>query len=219
MRRRAAGVLAAWAIAALASLLGGTAANPVADTWYEAAAKMTRDAADARASSKPKPKRRSRRKDAHGCKYAGNRPGRVRTRALERAARCLINRQRRAAGLKRVRANRKLRRAAARHSADMVRRRYFSHFSPEGETQRDRVRAAGYLRKATSWTLTEVLAWGLRSASTPARTVALWMESPGHRAAMLTPAVRQIGVAFARGTPAGHRRGATWTANFGVTTR
>lgn len=214
MRKHAAGVLAAWAVAALASTLGGTVADPAGRSWFESAAQMTRDASAA--ERKPgKAKRRPRRKDVNGCRYAGNRPSRFSDRTLERATRCLINRERKLAGRKRVRASRKLRIAATRHAADMVRRRYFSHFSPEGHTQRDRVRAAGYLDGASSWTLTEVLAWGYSPAPTPARTVKMWMDSPGHRAAMLHPDVRRVGIAMIAGTPAGHRRGATWTGNFG----
>ena len=83
---------------------------------------------------------------------AGRRRGELQDRARRCAAGrrpsatlCLINRERRAHGLVPLSGNARLGRAAGRHAADMVRRGYFAHVSPEGQTFVDRLRDAGYL--------------------------------------------------------------------------
>ena len=64
--------------------------------------------------------------------------------ALVRAAiACEIDRVRVSKGLRWLRDNRRLTIAARRHSADMVRRRYFSHYSPAGSSPGDRARRTG----------------------------------------------------------------------------
>src|SRR5262245_13821648 len=59
---------------------------------------------------------------------------------------CLINRQRRAHGLRRLRLDRKLSRAARGHAADMVRRHYFDHNSRSGASFDARIRRTGWTR-------------------------------------------------------------------------
>jgi len=105
--------------------------------------------------------------------------------------------------------------AAARHSADMVRRRYFSHVSPDGGTLRKRIAASGYLNGASYWTLGEVLAWAGGRSFTPAGVVKAWMRSPAHKRALLIASFREIGIGITHGIPANQRHGATWTANMG----
>jgi uncharacterized protein YkwD len=130
------------------------------------------------------------------------------------AVRCEINAVRRAAGLAPIRATRKLRVAARRHSEDMVARRYFSHVSPSGATVRDRVARVGYLRGARSTRVGENIGWGTGTAATPAQIVAAWMRSPPHRRIILTPGFRELGVGIARGVPEGGD-GRTYTLNVG----
>ena len=171
--------------------------------------------ADPPGPSPPAPPRDLRRRDAFGCAYAANRPREVRDARLERATVCAINRLRTRRGLHPVRQHPRLQRAASGHAADMVRRRYFSHQSPEGLSSYDRIRRAGYLRGAAYWTLAEDLAWETGPGPSPADTVRAWMRSPGHRRALLLASVREIGVALVHGTPMGSRGGATWAANLG----
>lgn len=96
----------------------------------------------------------------------------------------------------------------------MVSRHYFAHTSPAGRTFVDRLRAAGYLWPARSWSAGEVLAWGAGELSTPAATVGAWMRSPVHRRVLLRRRYREIGVGIAAGTPPGDR-GATYAAELG----
>ena len=161
------------------------------------------------------PPRVIKRRDAGGCAYAGNEPGEARPALLRAAAICLIDGERHKRGLRAVHRSRALERAATDHARDMVTRRYFSHFTPTGRGVPQRVAATGYIRANHAWTLGEVLAWLVRPRPTPAATVDAWMHSPPHRAVLLRPSFRDIGVGFARGNPRSGQAGATWAGELG----
>ena len=127
---------------------------------------------------------------------------------------CLLNQQRAAAGLPRIHANRKLARAARRHSDDMVARDYFDHSSPSGVTLVDRLTAVHYVTARIAWYAAENIAWGMGHSATPAAIVRMWMHSPPHRANILSSQARDAGVGIAVGAP-GRHRGATYTLDFG----
>ena len=132
---------------------------------------------------------------------------------------CLVNVERRERALPALRANDDLERAAQRHSADMVDRRFFDHDSPGGTSVRDRVERTGYLKGARRWSLGENIGWASRSISSPAGMVQAWMESPGHREIILTRVFREAGVGIAMGVPSGRGAGATFTMDFGLAAR
>jgi hypothetical protein len=120
----------------------------------------------------------------------------------------LTNRQRADRGLVPVVPSARLAAAARAHNDDMVRRGFFAHECPDGGSVADRVRAAGYDFRVVA----ENLAAGQRTA---AEVVQGWMDSPGHRANLLHPDVREIGVAFREGGA----HGTTWTQVFGTPLR
>ncbi len=136
---------------------------------------------------------------------------------LGRAAVCLINQKRAARGLRRLRINYRLSRAARRHTRDMVRHRYFDHVSKRGRDIVDRLYGTGYLGARSSWTVGENLAWGSGGRGTPREIVRSWMHSPGHRQNLLSSRFREIGIGVVdqgpvpTGTPA-----ATYTTTFGA---
>jgi uncharacterized protein YkwD len=127
---------------------------------------------------------------------------------------CLINRDRRAQRLPPLTVNLRLSRAAGRHAADMVRRGYFSHDSPEGQTFVDRLRLTGYFGRC-GWSAGETLAWGAGAESSPRSRVQAWMHSPPHRAVLLGRSYREAGVAVLRGSPVDPTLGYTYAAEFG----
>ena len=150
------------------------------------------------------------------CSGTRIRPSASNVRYVRRATLCLINAERRARGMRPLRGNAALARAALRHSRDMVRRKYFSHTSRSGRTFVDRIRVTGYLRRARRWTVGENLAWGSSYRATPAQIVRAWMRSPGHRANILNRRFREAGLGIAIGAPrrvAG--RSATYSNEFG----
>jgi stress response protein SCP2 len=115
------------------------------------------------------------------------------------------NAERARAGLVPLTVDRRLAAAAQAHTADMVARGFFAHETPDGVSVADRVLAAGYPYSVVA----ENIAAGQHTA---AEVVDGWLDSPGHRANILNPAVRQIGVGFTPGGPCG----TTWTQVFGT---
>jgi uncharacterized protein YkwD len=128
---------------------------------------------------------------------------------------CEVNRVREGRGLDALRPDRRLARAGAEQARDMVRRGYFSHVTPEGETLSDRLRDAGYISGRVRWRVGETLSWGQGPRSTPAVTVEAWLASPPHRRVLLGARYREIGVGLASGVPAGGA-GSTFAAEFGA---
>lgn len=129
---------------------------------------------------------------------------------------CLHNQIRAEHDLPALRENKRLRKAALGHSKDMVRDGFFEHTTPEGVTMVDRILKAKYVRDDEGWVLGENLAWGTGSLGTPRGAVAAWMDSPGHRANLLKPGYREMGVGVVVGVPVSDAAGATYTVDFGV---
>ena len=135
-------------------------------------------------------------------------------RVLVRATLCQLNVERARHRLRPLRLNRRLSAAARAHSSAMASKRFFSHNSLNGASFLDRIRRTGYLRGARSWTVGENIAYGTGRLSTPRAIGRGWMNSPGHRANILSRSFRSIGIGIAAGTPYG-RGGATYTTDFG----
>jgi uncharacterized protein YkwD len=122
----------------------------------------------------------------------------AKTRVVE-----LVNGERGKNGCGPVHADTRLDQAAQGHSADMVKRNYFSHDTPEGVDPWERARAAGYTTPTG-----ENIAAGQHTADD---VVTSWMNSPGHRANILNCDSHAIGMGLARsaeGQP-------YWTQMFG----
>jgi uncharacterized protein YkwD len=135
-------------------------------------------------------------------------------RVLVRATLCVLNARRARHDLRPLRLNRNLSTAARRHSRAMARRKFFSHDSLDGASFVDRIRATGYLSGARSWLVGENIAYGSGDRSSPRSIGTAWMNSPPHRANILSKSFREIGIGLALGTPVGSG-GATYTTDFG----
>jgi uncharacterized protein YkwD len=84
----------------------------------------------------------------------------------------------------------------------MVRRSFFDHVTPGGETLTERIREdTRYLTGALSWEIGENLAWGTGRLATPTQIVRGWMRSPGHRRNILHRGFREMGLGVALGAP------------------
>ena len=105
---------------------------------------------------------------------------------LEKQMLDLVNRERQAAGLSPLTPDPELTEVARRHSADMFKRSYFAHDTPEGLTPFDRMRAAN-VRFITA---------GENLALAPTISVAHTglMNSPGHRANILRGEFGRVGI-------------------------
>lgn len=98
----------------------------------------------------------------------------------------LVNVERAANGLTPFTLEAALSDVARAHSADMVAKGYFAHTNLEGLSPFDRMSRAGI----TYRTAAENIAW----ASTVQATHTALMNSPGHRANILNPALHRIGI-------------------------
>jgi uncharacterized protein YkwD len=124
-----------------------------------------------------------------------------------------INHARAAHHLAPVHGSAQLHNAAKRHSHDMMLRRYFAHTSPLGSTVYTRIVASGFV-SGFSWLGGETLAWGTGALAAPGAVVNGWLASPEHRAIMLSPTYRWIGISRTCGTFEGHRGACVWTADW-----
>jgi uncharacterized protein YkwD len=152
------------------------------------------------------------------CESADSQPGQVSVTDAREAVLCLMNAQRTARGLKRLRAQPDLAEAAGRFARQMVRDRFFDHTSPGGSTMVSRIKATSYLRDVVRWTVGENLAWGTGTKATPRATVDAWMHSADHRANLLDRGFAEVGIGIAAGAPAeldGDETGGTYVTDFG----
>ena len=133
---------------------------------------------------------------------AGARPASTTASSLLAA----INGTRAAHGLASVRVDSRLARVARSHSLDMLRRNYFSHGAFAA-----RVRSSG----APGPVFGEDLAWG--TAATPQWIIDQWLASPAHRAVLLRPGFRRVGIGIVTGTFNGYGGTTVVTADFAGT--
>lgn len=124
-------------------------------------------------------------------------------KALESEVVRLVNIERSKHGLAALKENWELSRVARYKSADMAAKNYFSHTSPTYGSPFRMMESFGIRYSSAG----ENIAMGQR---TPQEVMNAWMNSPGHRANILSPSYTQIGVGFAK-----NRNGkAYWTQMF-----
>jgi uncharacterized protein YkwD len=125
--------------------------------------------------------------------------------AQEQSLLAAINAARAANGAPPLRIGARLQHAADAHSAAMARSGSFTH----GNWYR-RLRAHGVRGR----TLGETIAWGVGIDGTAQAIVAMWLASPPHRATMLRPGFRRVGVGIAVGRMSGYSGARVATADF-----
>ncbi|HYX84976.1 MAG TPA: CAP domain-containing protein [Gaiellales bacterium] len=124
-----------------------------------------------------------------------------------------INHARARHGLRGVRGSSILRGAAIRHSDDMIARDYFDHTSPSGSTFTSRIERTGFV-SGYNWVAGETLAWGVGTRIRARSTVRAWLHSPEHRAILLAPTYRWVGMGRACGSFLGYTGACVWTVDW-----
>jgi uncharacterized protein YkwD len=119
----------------------------------------------------------------------------------EREAIDALNDVRRANGLAPLRVSQSLNRSSSSYAWRMLRHDFFGH-GPS-------IDVAGGFRSAG-----ETLAYHTGWNAQPRRTVSRWMNSPGHRAVLLSSGFRWVGMGLARGRLGG-RVATMWVAHVG----
>lgn len=103
----------------------------------------------------------------------------------------LVNVERAKKGLQPLKANWELSRIARLKSQDMINKHYFSHQSPTYGSPFNMMENFGIRFSSAG----ENIAYGQR---TPQEVMNAWMNSPGHRANILSPSYTEIGVGLAK---------------------
>jgi uncharacterized protein YkwD len=139
-------------------------------------------------------------------------------RAIEEAARCLVDVQRGLRDRAPLRADSRLAGAARAKARDMVAQEYFAHIGPDGREVEDWVRDTDYLSGAGGYGLGENLGWASAGAATPRRLVQGWMDSDSHRRNILRAEWEETGMGVVLGDPSERSRGgAVYVQMFGRT--
>lgn len=112
-----------------------------------------------------------------------------------------LNDIRRSRGLPALRSSDSLSTSATSYAREMIRRDFFGHQA--------RIQVAGRFRSAG-----EALAMHSGWSAEPRRTVGRWMDSPPHRALLLSSRYRWVGMGLSRGRLGG-RIVTTWVAHVG----
>jgi uncharacterized protein YkwD len=133
-----------------------------------------------------------------GKRYYAYQPQRI--DFLRQMALDLANQDRSRRGLSTLRPDTLLTKAAQRHAEDMLRRGYFSHYSPEGRTPSDRFLAVGG-RIGAAENLFMLRDSSLRRTGVGRDRLAYfergWMRSPGHRQNLLDQRYGRFGFGLA----------------------
>jgi uncharacterized protein YkwD len=147
---------------------------------------------------------------ARACHGAAARISKASPRKLRTALLCLVNRKRAKNGLKALRLDRKLQRAAGNHARDMVEHDYFAHQREGGPDLTERLDRVGWNGEAWG----ENIAYGCGSASSPKATLRNWLNSPPHRDLLLSGTYRRGGLGVGQEAPCGDG-GAIWVLDVG----
>jgi uncharacterized protein YkwD len=105
-----------------------------------------------------------------------------------------INGFRRAHQLPALRLNTRLSAAARAHTVQMAAQGYFAHDSADGSSFWKRIQAFYASSPWSYWSVGENLLWSSPSV-TPQKALQMWLGSPEHRANLMNPRWREIGVA------------------------
>ena len=133
-----------------------------------------------------------------------------------------VNALRAAHGLTPLRVSPSLTAAANAHSTQMARLGYFSHDSANGGSFSSRIATYYPARGYHSWTVGENLLWASPDVGA-VRALKLWLASSPHRANLLNPRWRDVGLAAVHAARApgvyGNAPTTIVTADFGARTR
>ena len=146
---------------------------------------------------------------AAGCPGAAANAASANAGKLRSALMCVVNRKRAANGLGPLKADRRIQRAATRHARDMQRHNYFAHQRPGGPDLSSRLERAGWHGRAAG----ETIAYGCGPLASPKATLRAWMNSPPHKAIILSGTYHHGGVGVVGSAPCGS--GGMWVLDVG----
>jgi uncharacterized protein YkwD len=141
------------------------------------------------------------------------------TAALAAAVAAQVNVVRLQHGLRALRLSVKLNQAAGEHTAQMARRGYFSHSSADGTAFWKRIQRFYGSGGFRFWSVGENLLWSSPNVDAPG-AIRMWLNSPEHRANLLSTQWREVGISVVHvpraGGVYGGRPATIVTSDFGV---
>ncbi len=152
---------------------------------------------------------------ASPCSSASGKASTMTPAAMLSDTQCLLNQKRAEHGLRALKLDSRLTRAALGHSREMVTKRYFEHDSLSGRPFGSRIASTGWMDGRRRWAVGENIAWGQGSRATPRAIMRSWMHSATHRNNILNGGFRVVGIGVTRGTPVAGLSGGTYTTDFG----
>jgi uncharacterized protein YkwD len=171
----------------------------------------------------PAPKPEPAPAPAKSCPGRNLVPTRTNIATVRRATLCLLNEERTARGLGKLKRAAPLHAVAGAYAKRMVRQRFFEHTSPDGGTFLSRIKRTSYLRgNIKRWSVGENLAWGAGKRATPESIVKGWMRSPAHKRNIVNGRFHELGLGVALGAPrsgVGSGAAATYVNEFGMRRR
>ena len=108
-----------------------------------------------------------------------------------------INELRREQGLRELKLNGALARAALGHSFEMAKHGFFSHSGWNGSPFWQRIKPNYRPQPTSYWGVGENMLWTSPELSAD-QAIEMWLESPAHRKNLLTPAWREVGLGAVR---------------------
>jgi uncharacterized protein YkwD len=156
---------------------------------------------------------------ASACKrWGADDPATLSREHARAATTCFINRVRTKKGRQPLSTNDQLQQAAQAHTDYMKKKDCFQHTCKNEPALEKRLRQAHYLDdQYTSWAAGENIAYGGAELGTPKAIFKAWMGSSGHRANILDPGFRDLGVGFdaASSFKRAHQDAGIYTTDFG----
>jgi uncharacterized protein YkwD len=131
------------------------------------------------------------------CPHADARPGHVSLGKLRAAVACLVDNARAKHHLDPFNLNADLERIAQGHSKRMVRQNCFRHRCNGESPLKRRIKHSSYVDGFSSFRYAEELGY----ETTPKQMVHRWLANSNHRANLLDPGFRNLGIGVRRGAP------------------
>ncbi len=120
---------------------------------------------------------------AAACPHAQAHPHDVALKKIRKAITCLVNRKRAKRDRHLLDPNRKLKRAARRHTRKMLAQDCFRHRCEDEPGPHRRVKRTGYTEGQRSWRFAEILGY----ENTPSQMIGRWMHTKFNRRKLLEP--------------------------------
>lgn len=146
------------------------------------------------------------------CKSQNVQPDEIGRKEARQAVNCLVNEERNHRGKGDYSSDSRLVNAAVKHSGVMARKNCFSHRCRGERDLLGRLQGVGYIVGGLlRWAYGENIAYGTDGQGTPKEMVDAWMDSPPHRAAILSSTFKEMGAGFQNRGDKGF-----YTADFGL---